>query len=117
MLTEHDLQELVGFRSPHPVLSLYLHVDPTAGSSDTHKLRLRQMLKELGPAAAVDAQAARRFVEHEYGWSSRSLALFSCAPASFFRAYGLMSRSEAGRASSTVPTSNHWWTCWTPTAR
>jgi len=90
VLTEHDLQELVGFRSPHPVLSLYLHVDPTAGSSDTHKLRLRQMLKELGPAAAVDAQAARRFVEHEYGWSSRSLALFSCAPASFFRAYGLM---------------------------
>ncbi len=90
MLTEHDLQELVGFRSPHPVLSLYLHVDPTAGSSDTHKLRLRQVLKELGSAAAIDAQAILRFVEHEYGWSSRSLALFSCAPASFFRAYGLM---------------------------
>jgi len=90
VLTEQDLQELVGFRSPHPVLSLYLHVDPTAGSSDTHKLRLRQMLKELGPAAAIDAQAILRFVEHEYGWSSRSLALFSCAPVSFFRAYGLM---------------------------
>jgi peptide subunit release factor 1 (eRF1) len=90
VLTEHDLQELIGFRSPHPVLSVYLHVDPTAGSSDTHKLRLRQMLKDLGPAAAVDAQSILRFVEHEFGWSSRSLALFSCAPASFFRAYGLM---------------------------
>ena len=90
MLTEHDLQELIGFRSTHPVLSVYLHVDPTAGSSDTHRLRLRQMLKELGPAAALDAQAALRFVEHEYGWSSRSLALYSCAPESFFRTYDLM---------------------------
>ncbi len=90
MLTEHDLQELMGFRSPHPVLSVYLHVDPAAGSSDTHKLRLRQMLKELGPGAAVDALAVQGYVEHEYGWSSRSLALFSCAPASFLRAFGLM---------------------------
>jgi hypothetical protein len=90
VLTEHDLQELIGFRSLHPVLSVYLHVDPTGGSSDTHKLRLRQMLKELGDGAAVDAQAVQNFVEHEYGWSSRSLALFSCAPAAFFRAYGLM---------------------------
>ncbi len=62
MLTEHDLQELVGFRSPHPVLSLYLHVDPTTGSSDTHKLRLRQMLKELGPAAVHRAGRCRHCV-------------------------------------------------------
>jgi membrane-associated protease RseP (regulator of RpoE activity) len=80
VLTEHDLQELMGFRSPHPVLSVYLHVDPTAGSSDTHKLRLRQMLKELGPGAAVDAQAVQSYVEHEYGWSSRSLALSPVRP-------------------------------------
>jgi len=90
MLAEHDLQELMGFRSMHPVLSVYLHVDPTAGSGDTHKLRLRQMLKELCPAASADAQAVLRFVEHEYGWSSRSLALFSCAPDGFFRSYALM---------------------------
>lgn len=47
------------------------------------------MLKELGPAA-IDVQVVPRFVEHECGWSSRSLALFSCAPAAFFRACGLM---------------------------
>lgn len=90
MLTQQDLQELIGFRSPHPVLSVYLHVDPTSGSSDTHKLRLRQMLKELGPFAAADAEAVIRFVEHEYGWASRSLVVFSCLPDGFFRDYGLM---------------------------
>lgn len=90
MLTQQDLQELIGFRSPHPVLSVYLHVDPTSGSSDTHKLRLRQMLKELGPPASADAEAVIRYLEHEHGWGSRSLAVFSCLPEGFFRAYGLM---------------------------
>ena len=90
MLTQQDLQELIGFRSPYPVLSVYLHVDPTSGSSDTHKLRLRQMLKEVGPPASADAEGVIRFLEHEHGWASRSLAVFSCLPEGFFRAYGLM---------------------------
>lgn len=90
MLTRMDLQELIGFRSSHPVLSVYLHVDPTAGSSDTHKLRLRQMLKELGPPASADAEAVCRYLEHEHGWASRSLAVFSCNPERYFRAFDLM---------------------------
>jgi hypothetical protein len=109
VLTEHDLQELIGFRSLHPVLSVYLHVDPTGGSSDTHKLRLRQMLKELGDGAAVDAQAVQNFVEHEYGWSSRSLALFTCT---FFRAMVMV---PLGRALRRPPTPNRWST--SPTLR
>lgn len=89
MLTRQDLQELLGFRSRHPVLSAYLHLDPTSGSSDAHKLRLRQMLKELGPSATPEAETALRYLEHGHGWTSRSLAIFSCTPEGFFRTFEL----------------------------
>lgn len=90
MLTEHDLKELIDFRPRHPVLSVYLDLDPSAGSADAYKLRLRQMLKDLEGSSADDNRAAERYVEHEYDWSGRSLAIFSCAPERFFRGYPLM---------------------------
>ena len=89
MLTEQDLQELIAFRPQHPVLSVYLNVDPSAGSADAYKLRLRQMLKEFGDRAMEDCEAVERFVEHEYGWTGRSLAVFSSVPDEFFRSYSL----------------------------
>ncbi len=85
MLTDKDLQELIAYRPGRPVLSVYLNVDPTAGSADVYKLRLRQMLKPFEDSLPEDAEAIERFVEHEYDWSGRSLALFSCAPDGFFR--------------------------------
>jgi peptide subunit release factor 1 (eRF1) len=90
MLTEHDLKELINFRPRHPVLSVYLDLDPSAGSADAYKLRLRQMLKDLEGSSAEDNQAAERYIEHEYDWSGRSLAIFSCAPERFFRAFSMM---------------------------
>ncbi len=87
MLTEKDLQELLSFQGKYPVLSVYLNTDPSEGSADAYKLRLRSMLKET--ELREDADAVARYFDHEFDWSGRSVALFSCAPDNFFRAYPL----------------------------
>ncbi|MCI0519479.1 MAG: hypothetical protein L0Z70_04400 [Chloroflexi bacterium] len=87
MLTERDLQELLDYQGPAPVLSVYLNTEPAEGSNDVIKLRLRSMLKEIN--AAEDVLKIERFIEHEFDWSGRSVALFSCAAGDFFRAYSL----------------------------
>jgi len=85
MLTERDLQELLEFQSEHPVLSVYLNTDPALGSSDVYKLKLRSNLKEVD--LPEDTSIIERYFDHEYDWSGRSVALFSCAMEDFFRAY------------------------------
>ena len=89
MFTEQDLQELISYRPRHPVLSVYLNADPSAGSADAYKLRLRQMLKDFDDSAAEDAENIERFVDHEYDWSGRGLAIFSCTEDDFFRSFSL----------------------------
>jgi peptide chain release factor subunit 1 len=85
MLTESDLQELINFRPTDLVLSVYLNVDPKAGSADTYRLQLRQLLKEFEGTSPRDTDAIKSFIEHQYDWSGRGLAIFSCAPEGFFR--------------------------------
>ncbi len=87
MLSEKDLQELLSFQGQHPVLSVYLNTEPSEGSADAYKLRLRSMLKDIG--LREDARAVERYFDHTYDWSGRSVALFSCAEENFFRAYPL----------------------------
>jgi len=87
MLTEKDLQELLEYQAPGPVLSVYLNTEPSEGSADVHKLRLRSMLKDI--ELEEDVQRVERFIEHEFDWSGRSVAIFSCSPGDFFRAYTL----------------------------
>ncbi|GAP08470.1 MAG TPA: hypothetical protein DEQ80_07800 [Anaerolinea thermolimosa] len=87
MITEHDLRELVEFTANAPVLSLYLNLDPTLGNADAHKLRARSILKDI--YLPQDVEAITRYLDHEYNWSGRGLAIFSCAPEGFFRAYPL----------------------------
>jgi len=87
MLTEQDLHELIALRPAHPVLSVYLNISPSAGSAEAQKLRLRQLLKDYQEAAPRDTAAIESFVDHEYDWSGRSLAMYSCAADGFFRAY------------------------------
>jgi peptide subunit release factor 1 (eRF1) len=87
MLTELDLQELIDYRSTDPVLSVYLDVDPKAGSADAYKLRLRQLLKDFEELSPRDFENIQRFMEHEYDWSGRSIAIFSCASHGFFRQF------------------------------
>jgi len=87
MLTELDLKELINYRSTDPVLSVYLDVDPKAGPADDYKLRLRQLLKDFEALSPQDTETIQRFIEHEYDWSGRGIAIFSCASQDFFRQF------------------------------
>lgn len=89
MLTLEVVKDLISYRPGHPVLSVFLNADPSEGSADVYRLRLRQMLKEYEATMPQDAETIERFVEHEYDWSGRSLALFSCKPDRFFRSFSL----------------------------
>lgn len=87
MLTETDLRELLDYPATHPVLSVYLNTEPTDGGAEAHRRRLRGMLKEVELPA--DVPVVERFFDHEFDWSGRSVAVFSCTPENFFRAYTL----------------------------
>lgn len=87
MLSENDLRELLDFNTTDPVLSVYLSTDPSEGNADTHKRRLRSMIKEIN--LSHDVEVIEKFFDHEYNWSGRGVAVFSCKPKSFFRAYPL----------------------------
>jgi len=87
MLTETNLQELLGYQTDHQVLSVYLNTDPTQGNADAYKLNLRSMLKDIN--LPMDVQAVEDYFSTEFDWTGRSVALFSCAPGEFFRAYTL----------------------------
>ncbi len=82
MLTDSALRELLDYESKEPVLSLYLNLlapDP--------KQKLRALLKNC--ELEEDKEAVLRYFEHEREWRGRGLAVFSCAPEGFFRAYPL----------------------------
>ncbi len=87
MLTETNLQELLGYQTNYQVLSVYLNTNPIDGGADVYKKNLRSMLKEV--ELASDASAIDNYFMREYDWSGRSVAVFSCAPDSFLRAYPL----------------------------
>lgn len=87
MLTENDLRELLDYKGQNPVLSVYLNIEPSEGSADAHKLRLRSMLKEA--ELPQDGEVVERFFDHEFDWIGRSVAVFSCAPENWFRVYPL----------------------------
>ncbi|MGD8814992.1 MAG: hypothetical protein PVI78_11020 [Anaerolineales bacterium] len=89
MLNEQDLKALVAYRPGQPVLSVYLNADPSSSAADDYKLRLRQLLKQHEDNMPQDTEALIRFVEHEYDWSGRSLALFTCTADGFFRSFSL----------------------------
>jgi peptide chain release factor subunit 1 len=87
MLTETNLQELLGYQTNHPVLSVYLNTDPTEGSADVYKLNLRSMLKEINLDS--DVLAVENYFSTEFDRTGRSMVVFSCTPDDFFRVYSL----------------------------
>jgi peptide chain release factor subunit 1 len=90
MFKQDDLRELAAYQAKTPILSVYLDVDPTKHTTDEYKLALRQMLKRTeGTAAPEDIAAVERFFDHEYDWSGRGAAVFSCSSEGFWRAYSL----------------------------
>ena len=87
MLTEKNLRELLNYPSEHQVLSVYLNTNPMEGNSDVYKSNLRGMLKDVNLPA--DVEAVENYFSREFDWIGRSVAVFSCAPGNFFRAYPL----------------------------
>ncbi len=87
MLSDRDFQQLLHYQAKHSVLSVYLNTDPAEGNADAHKLRLRSMLKDVD--LSEDVAVVLRYMDHEHDWSGRSIAVFSCAPENFFRAFPL----------------------------
>src|SRR3989304_9555437 len=87
MLNEIELRELARFIVPEPVVSLYLNTDPAALTKDAYRLRLRNLIKEIDFPA--DVAAIEAYFQKDYDWSGRGVAVFSCAPQKFFKAYPL----------------------------
>ncbi len=87
MFNENDLRELLDCSAPEAVLSVYLNTDPSLGNADAYKLRLRNMLKEV--TLSKDVEVVERYINTEYDWSGRGIAIFSSVEKDFFRAYTL----------------------------
>lgn len=87
MLTDNDLKELLQYQAPSPVLSVYLNTEPATGGAETHRLHLRSMLKEVN--MPEDVFVVERYFEHEFDWSGRSVAVFTCQADDYFRAFPL----------------------------
>jgi peptide chain release factor subunit 1 len=82
MFTESSLRKIKDFSTGDPIVSLYLNTEPSRGNAETHRLRLRNMIKDI--SLKQDADAVEKFFNYSYDWSGRSVAVFSCAPAGFF---------------------------------
>ncbi|HNT23715.1 MAG TPA: hypothetical protein PKM21_05085 [Anaerolineales bacterium] len=87
MLTDTNLHELLEYKSKTRVLSVYLNTDPSQGNADVYRLHLRSMLKDID--LPEDVEAVEQYVQREFEWSGRSVAIFSCAADGFFKAYPL----------------------------
>ena len=108
MITEANLQELLTFKSEQPTLTVYLNTDPSLGNADAYKLELRTMLKKV--ELPDDVKVIENYFSREFDWTGRSVAVFSCAPQGFFRAYSLAipvsSRVRIGNQPHVKPLAN-----------
>jgi len=75
--TAKELAGLVGFDGKQSVLSVYLDTDLSDKSKDDVKLMLRQRIKTLEhPPSQADVERLFRFLDYEYDWQPRGVAVF-----------------------------------------
>lgn len=90
MLTELAIRQAVEFQSHrHPVLSIYLNVDPHRRSAEKYKLALRGLLDKAEKADPEDRRRIQNFIEMGYNWQGRGIVIFSCAAENFWWAESL----------------------------
>jgi peptide subunit release factor 1 (eRF1) len=79
MFTKQELKELATFHSKAPpVLSVYLNTDVTQLTAEQSRLALKGLLKSVaGKAAAEDLETVEQYVDLEYDWQGKGLAIFS----------------------------------------
>lgn len=87
MFTESSLRKIKDFSTGDPIVSLYLNTEPSRGNAETHRLRLRNMIKDI--SLRQDAESIEKYFAYSYDWTGRSVAVFSSAPAGFFHAIPL----------------------------
>jgi rubrerythrin len=104
MFTQADLRELAMYEAQTPILSIYLNVDPTEHPTDEYKLELKQLLRRVEKSASPeDIEAVERFFNHEYDWSGRGVAAFSCSQEGFWRTYSLAIPANSGATVARKP--------------
>lgn len=98
MFTQAELQELIDFGpGKHPVLSLYLNVDPSRRSKEKYMLWLRNLLKGVsGQADPTDIDRIERYFGFEYEWQGKGVVCFSCAKAGLWQVFPLAVPIEDG---------------------
>ena len=91
MVTQEVLQELVKLADQEsPVVSLYLNVDPSQHSKDEYRLTWRNLIKQVSNSIPEeDVARIERYLNFEYDWQGKSLAVFSSAAAGIWRADSL----------------------------
>jgi peptide chain release factor subunit 1 len=91
MISDAELQELIDFQGDDaPVLSLYLDVDPQKCTKEEYRLALRKLMKQVADQAAPeDIARIERYIDLEYDWQGKAVALFSCGKAGLWRSYSL----------------------------
>jgi len=90
MLTDLAIRQAVEFESrQHPVLSVYLNVDPNRRAAERYKLALRGLLDRADNADPEDLRKIQNYVEMGYNWQGRGIVMYSCAAADFWWAESL----------------------------
>ena len=110
MVTQEDLQELLAFDAEGAkVISLYLDSDTSQQTSETVKLQVRTMFKDVS-GLEDDAAVVERYLDYSHDWGIPGLAMFSCADRDFFRAYpaaiSFRNRMQIGRRPHVKPLSH-----------
>lgn len=91
MLTDVDVRQAVEFESlDHPVLSIYLNVDPHRRTPEEYKLALRSLLSKAEGADPEDLKRVQNHIEMGFNWQGRGLIMFSCTAQGFWWAKSLM---------------------------
>jgi peptide chain release factor subunit 1 len=79
MLTRDDLEILATHEGTHPVLSLYINLDPRQRGTDAYRVLLRGLLKQAadGGADPDDVEAVDAYFAGQSDWSGRSVVIFA----------------------------------------
>ncbi|MFO7540517.1 MAG: hypothetical protein R6X32_20950 [Chloroflexota bacterium] len=87
MFTPEDMQTLLSFSGPEPVVSLYLDTDGAKQPIETIKQQARGLLREVGNGFKRDTDQIEQYVLHQYDWSQPGLVVFSSNGGDFFHSY------------------------------
>lgn len=76
MIRDKELQALMDYRGERGVLSVYLDTNLADKSKEAVKLMFRERAKDLQDQAAPEIELVKEFLDYEYDWRSRGLAIF-----------------------------------------